>query len=419
MCESHLGRPRASKRAASRNSEQSDDEVEWVGIPPLRGAASPAATGTATTAGASSAADVTIIAEEATAAPRRSSRARKQTQPFHPLTDGNTDPRAPQRRQRTAGASGSGASTAVDEEEEEEENQLDQISLVDGGVLRMRVHPCAALLMHLHVHLSRTEVIGYLAGFVSDGLVDVAEAFPALCLNSREMARSGRSALREVEMLPESDVMLRARIASKGLQVVGWYHSHPDARFTTEPSRVDIENQANYQQYIFRDSPFIAAVLAPYNSDLPDALGDMDAFYVAPDRATPMRVPYTIDYAAGDLRSRPEYAQYYSHLAGRDLPDQALEAEAVTLVLDLAKHRQRVHLLNEWRPGHSFADKLRDCLLALLPKPGDDVTEEISGANDRLKALIAQFLELINNSWPPAPARKNPAGRKRKRKKGF
>lgn len=419
MCESNLSRPRPSARASSRSNGADNDN--WEAPAALRAAA--------LSAGPSNV--VTVHNEEAPATLRRSSRSRKQTKLFQPLLD-DVDA-APARRQRsTASASAAANASAIVDDEEEEQHDLDQIALVDGGTLRMRVHPCAAALMHFHVHLSRTEVIGYLGGFVlGDGLVDVAEAFPAICVGSREMARSGRSALREVEMQPESDVMLRARIASKGLQVVGWYHSHPDARFTTDPSRVDIENQANYQQYIFRDQPFVAAVLAPYNDELPDAVGDMDAFYVAGDRLTPLRVPFTVDYAINDRQMRAEYAEYRTHLGDRLLPDEALETEVVPLVLDLAKYRQRVHLLNVWRDGMSNADKLRECLISLLPKPethengGENSANTASNANTtraanvRLTELIHQFLELIKTTWPPAPTRKAGGGRKRKRKKGY
>ncbi len=349
-------------------------------------------------------------AATATAAPssvplRRSTRTRTQTKQLYEVSDDAV--RSTRRRRARAGSS-----KATTEAEEEEENHLDQISLEDGGAFRMRVHPCAMSLMQLHVHLSKTEVIGYLGGFtLDDGLIDVAEAFPAVCVEPKELTRTGRSAYREVEMQPESDVLLRARIESKGLSVVGWYHSHPDRRFTVEPSRVDIENQHNYQQYIFRERPFVAAILAPYNEDLPDAVGAMDAFYVEGEEK-PLRVPYAIEYAVRP--PSPMFASYQSHLGVNNLPDAALEAEALALIIDGAKFRQRVHMLSEWRDGVRFIDKMRECMAKLLPECEPDDTLTASN-NDRLITLFAQFVSLAEQVWPPSPQRKT-ANKKRRRK---
>jgi proteasome lid subunit RPN8/RPN11 len=46
-------------------------------------------------------------------------------------------------------------------------------------------------------------------------------------------------------MDPVSEMDAREVFEKKGLQVVGWYHSHPT--FEPEPSIRDIENQASYQ----------------------------------------------------------------------------------------------------------------------------------------------------------------------------
>lgn len=43
-----------------------------------------------------------------------------------------------------------------------------------------------------------------------------------------------------------SQVMARDYIATHGMNVVGWYHSHPT--FQPDPSVTDIENQGNYQR---------------------------------------------------------------------------------------------------------------------------------------------------------------------------
>lgn len=46
-------------------------------------------------------------------------------------------------------------------------------------------------------------------------------------------------------MDPVSEMAARDLFEQKGLQVVGWYHSHPT--FEPEPSIRDIETQGSYQ----------------------------------------------------------------------------------------------------------------------------------------------------------------------------
>eukprot|EP00854_Cymbomonas_tetramitiformis_P002046 gene2045-2736_t len=82
------------------------------------------------------------------------------------------------------------------------------------------------------------------------------------------------------EMDPEDQVDVRDAIEDEGLQVVGWYHSHPT--FQTYPSSVDIVNQNNYQRMYQNEEsgrgadapmdsgqPFIGAIVGPYHEDLP------------------------------------------------------------------------------------------------------------------------------------------------------
>jgi proteasome lid subunit RPN8/RPN11 len=41
-------------------------------------------------------------------------------------------------------------------------------------------------------------------------------------------------------MCPQSQVQTHALIEEAGLEIVGWYHSHPD--FGVDPSNIDIVN---------------------------------------------------------------------------------------------------------------------------------------------------------------------------------
>lgn len=53
-------------------------------------------------------------------------------------------------------------------------------------------------------------------------------------------------------MDPASEVAARELFGQKGLDVVGWYHSHPT--FEPQPSIRDIENQTSYQVNSITDS---------------------------------------------------------------------------------------------------------------------------------------------------------------------
>ena len=115
--------------------------------------------------------------------------------------------------------------------------------------LRVQVMPEAALVMDVHAHMALSEVIGLLGGTVQPGadpgtpaLITVHRAFPCAALPIAD------DQLVNVEMDPESEVAVRGEIASRGLQCVGWYHSHPT--FKATPSVKDVENQLSYQAFM-------------------------------------------------------------------------------------------------------------------------------------------------------------------------
>ena len=91
-----------------------------------------------------------------------------------------------------------------------------------------------------------------------------------------------QNALQEAEMDPVCEVMLKSEVESCGLQVVGWYHSHPT--FEPVPSSVDITNQANYQ-ILFHDVasrtyPFIGMICGPYDTRMTRTVSRMYYYYV-------------------------------------------------------------------------------------------------------------------------------------------
>jgi hypothetical protein len=62
---------------------------------------------------------------------------------------------------------------------------------------------------------------------------------------------------------------------------VGWYHSHP--HFAAHPSIIDIHNQVTQQHQFRRDSddePYIAAIVGPYDEELPGTASHLTWFHV-------------------------------------------------------------------------------------------------------------------------------------------
>lgn len=253
--------------------------------------------------------------------------------------------------------------------------------------LRVLVHPVAAALISLHAHLTKTEVIGVLGGTVHSPpgggrVVVVAEAFAVRAVAERELSRTGRNAYMEVELDPESSVEVQARVESKGLQVVGWYHSHPDKMFTVEPSRVDIENQCNYQTLLFKESPFVAAIIAPYNKDLPDQAPAVE-FWQTWDRDVPLLLPHEVDCLVDVPRTVLPLYWPAEPAIGRSFPLSALADECMLLIDEYKTSVRRVHLSSRWRGPRSCADKLRGALLELADVcgggDGDGIGVEANG----------------------------------------
>jgi proteasome lid subunit RPN8/RPN11 len=103
----------------------------------------------------------------------------------------------------------------------------------------VHVHSLAYLLVDLHAHTTEAEVIGYLGGSWDADLntLTVRAAYPG---------KSKIAGATECEMDPISEIEQRAAVEADGLQVVGWYHSHPT--FEAIPSMCDVDNQVRTQR---------------------------------------------------------------------------------------------------------------------------------------------------------------------------
>ncbi|KAL9184182.1 hypothetical protein ACHAXT_002268 [Thalassiosira profunda] len=146
----------------------------------------------------------------------------------------------------------------------------------------VRVNPDANFLADLHAHLCSSEIIGLLGGryVEEEKCIYIQAAFPC---KATDRLDSGST---DVEMDPIGQIYATEAIATQGLSVVGWYHSHPD--FQPTPSVVDVENQASYQQLFQGDGdsgsvpPFVGLIVGTYDSKNPSSHSVMRWFHVQP-----------------------------------------------------------------------------------------------------------------------------------------
>ncbi|KAJ3001698.1 hypothetical protein HKX48_002750, partial [Thoreauomyces humboldtii] len=155
--------------------------------------------------------------------------------------------------------------------------------------------------MDLHSHLLDTEVVGLLAGVYDETTREctILTALPA----QRKVIADDASIT--VEASEESLAEAQSVAESLGMQIVGWYHSHPI--FATLPSRIDCETQEAHQRAFGTDDlcasasmendaspvdasseedkgkPFLGAICGPYNPKLETQQSDLNWFVVLPD----------------------------------------------------------------------------------------------------------------------------------------
>ena len=117
------------------------------------------------------------------------------------------------------------------------------------------IHSYALVTFDIHSHTSYGEVMGLLGGY-HDPLakkVHVTIAVPT---------KSSSSGI-ECDMCPISQNAACIKIHESGVQVVGWYHSHPT--FPPNPSVQDIETQTQMQEWFAKQgAPFLGIIISPF-----------------------------------------------------------------------------------------------------------------------------------------------------------
>ncbi|XP_077441271.1 histone H2A deubiquitinase MYSM1 [Vanacampus margaritifer] len=154
-----------------------------------------------------------------------------------------------------------------------------------------RVIVCAEtlLIMDMHAHVSRGEVIGLLGGIFNE-----EEKVLKICV--AEPCNSVSTGL-QCEMDPLSQTQACDMLSSLGFSVVGWYHSHPS--FHPNPSVRDINTQDQFQSYFSRGgAPFIGMIVSPYDPANPSPHSQTTCLLVkeSQEPATPQKLPYKFDF---------------------------------------------------------------------------------------------------------------------------
>ncbi|XP_066992646.2 histone H2A deubiquitinase MYSM1 [Anabrus simplex] len=142
----------------------------------------------------------------------------------------------------------------------------------------------ALLVMDVHAHSSHSEVTGLLGGRFETGTLHIIQAVPC---------RSNSSGM-HCDMCPVSQAEAMERLRNDGLDVVGWYHSHPT--FLPNPSEQDITTQANMQQWFMQatSSPIVGFILSPYCSANHSLASQYRCLTVEMDERIPFRFPVCV-----------------------------------------------------------------------------------------------------------------------------
>nr|XP_046248835.1 histone H2A deubiquitinase MYSM1 [Scatophagus argus] len=145
------------------------------------------------------------------------------------------------------------------------------------------------LIMDMHAHVSRAEVIGLLGGIFSE-----EEKVLKIC--AAEPCNSVSTGL-QCEMDPVSQTQACDVLSSLGFSVVGWYHSHPS--FHPNPSVRDINTQDQFQSYFSRGgAPFIGMIVSPYDPANPSPHSQTTCLLVkeSQEPSGPQKLPYRFDF---------------------------------------------------------------------------------------------------------------------------
>ncbi|XP_071823283.1 MPN domain-containing protein-like [Apostichopus japonicus] len=209
------------------------------------------------------------------------------------------------------------------------------------------------LLIDFHCHLTTSEVVGYLAGKwdPTSQHMSVLQAYPCKCrLEDKEGAKKVEGEIQQ-------------SIALRGLQLVGWYHSHPCT--AAHPTIQDIDSQMDYQVRMKGEGntyqPCLAIICNPYNLQRAVKESTMRSFWVMPspevtDPEKHYGMPVNMSYSC----------QQDMFLT------QDVLVELKSLVEFYRNTPDMVYFQENWHSEETFLSKLKDSLAKKFPKDQTD-----------------------------------------------
>ncbi|XP_053394594.1 histone H2A deubiquitinase MYSM1-like isoform X2 [Mercenaria mercenaria] len=153
----------------------------------------------------------------------------------------------------------------------------------------VEVHCSALIVMDIHSHISKTEVIGMLGGkfCAEQGKLIITMATPCNSISTGM----------QCEMDPVSQTQASEEIRGSGMEVVGWYHSHPT--FVPNPSVRDIETQLKFQNWFSKGGcNFVGVIVSPYNPRSSGMCSEVNVLTVSKEILPQLRcnIPYKFSY---------------------------------------------------------------------------------------------------------------------------
>ncbi|XP_057364736.1 MPN domain-containing protein-like [Daphnia carinata] len=240
---------------------------------------------------------------------------------------------------------------------------IETISFANIGKLQpflISLNTAVLIVMEVHCSLTRSEVVGYLAGQwdINTNTLTIKQAFPLL--NRNEENKRGQS----------TEVKIAQSMENSGLCLVGWYHSHPLSPPT--PTVQDIDSQLEHQLRLKGTGeqgyrPCVGMILSPFLRTDPNqtnSASHLACYWVCPpaesrplELGRPMAMQYNVVYdtsAKEDVVSKLETClKFY-----QDSPD-------------------RTDFDEIWCEELTFFDKLKTSIMSSMQSEKDAVVMDL------------------------------------------
>ncbi|CAH1789787.1 unnamed protein product [Owenia fusiformis] len=214
----------------------------------------------------------------------------------------------------------------------------------------MTVSSNCLLIMDFHSHLTSSEVVGYLGGRwdSSSQHMTIEQAFPCKCrLGDKDNAH-----------LTEDEI--KYAMDRKGLQLVGWYHSHPQSQ--ADPSLRDLDCQMDYQIKMKGTGsssyhPCVGMIVSSFDPANTDVESSIKAYWVMP--------PPEVWYSHAYQNKTRDYGMPMDMIFQMK-QERFLSESVLSDLRSLGEFYQRapdlVDFKSLWQPGVTNLDKLKSSI---------------------------------------------------------